>query len=115
VTELRHAVAARAAGAGLAGERLDDFVAAVNELLTNAVRHGGGTGHVQLWREPAAVVCVVTDRGAGMPAGWTPPIGRPAPAEPGGWGLWLVGELTDAIEFETGAAGTAVRISTNVF
>jgi serine/threonine-protein kinase RsbW len=115
VTELRHAVASRAADAGLAGERLDDFVAAVNELLTNAVRHGGGTGHVQLWREPTAVVCEVTDRGAGMPAGWTSRTGRPAPDEPGGRGLWLVGELTDAVELKTGDAGTAVRISTNVF
>jgi serine/threonine-protein kinase RsbW len=115
VTELRHAVASRAAGAGLAGERLDDFVVAVNELLTNAVRHGGGAGHVQLWRAPAAVVCEVTDRGGGLPADWSARTGRPAPDKPGGWGLWLAGALTDAIELTSNAAGTCVRISTNVF
>jgi anti-sigma regulatory factor (Ser/Thr protein kinase) len=115
VTALRHTVASRAADAGLGGDRLDDFVLAVNELLTNAVRHGGGRGHVALWREPRAVVCEVTDRGKGMPADRTAVTGRPAPDEPGGWGLWLAAELTDAIEVRTGDAGTAVRISTQVF
>jgi serine/threonine-protein kinase RsbW len=112
VTELRHTVAARAADAGLVGDRLDDFVVAVNELLTNAVRHGGGSGHVALWREPGAVVCEVSDRGTGMTADRT---GRPTTDEPGGWGLWLAAELTDAIEVRSGGDGTAVRISAQVF
>jgi serine/threonine-protein kinase RsbW len=115
VTELRHAVASCAAAAGLTGERLDDFVVAVNELLTNAVRHGGGIGHLRLWRAPDAVVCEVSDHGPGMPGEWSARTGRPAPDEPGGWGLWLAGKLTDSIELTSGAEGTAVRISTNVF
>jgi anti-sigma regulatory factor (Ser/Thr protein kinase) len=45
ITSLRHSVTAAAGAAGLTGDRLEDFVVAVNELLTNAVRHGGGTGH----------------------------------------------------------------------
>jgi len=115
VTELRHTVASRAADAGLAGDQLDDFVVAVNELLTNAVRHGGGSGHVALWREPAAVVCEVSDHGNGMPADRPAATELPRPDEPGGWGLWLAAELTDAIEVRSGAAGTAVRISASVF
>jgi serine/threonine-protein kinase RsbW len=115
VTELRHAVASRAGKAGLTGQRLDDFVVAVNELLTNAVRHGGGAGHVALWCDPATVVCEVTDRGPGMPTEWTPRTGRPAPDEPGGWGLWLADELTDSIEVTSDGTGTVVRISTNLF
>ena len=67
ITALRHAVASRAATAGLAGERLDDFVVAVNELLTNAVRHGGGQGRLALWRADDAVVCEVSDAGPGLP------------------------------------------------
>ena len=39
---------------------------AVNELLTNAVRHGGGTGRVTLWRADGAVVCEVSDHGRGL-------------------------------------------------
>jgi serine/threonine-protein kinase RsbW len=115
VTALRHAVSSLAAEAGLTGDRLDDFVVAVNELLTNAVRHGGGTGHVALWREPGAVVCEVTDRGTGMPVDRTWPSARPGTDGPGGWGLWLAAELTDAIEVRTGDDGTTVRISAQVF
>jgi anti-sigma regulatory factor (Ser/Thr protein kinase) len=111
VTSLRHAVASSASDAGLSGDRLEDFVVAVNELLTNAVRHGGGTGHVSLWCTNGAVVCEVTDRGHGMPAGRRRAPRRPAIDEPGGRGLWLAGELTDAIEVDSGAGGTAVRVS----
>ncbi|WP_438829958.1 ATP-binding protein [Actinoplanes friuliensis] len=108
VTELRHLVAARGGGSGLTGDRLDDFVVAVNELLTNAVRHGGGTGHLTVWVEDDSLICEVDDRGAGL--GFVD-LHRPAPNQPGGWGLWLVGELTDTCEIKTGPQGTAIRIS----
>jgi anti-sigma regulatory factor (Ser/Thr protein kinase) len=111
VSALRHAVASRAEAAGLRGDRLEDFVVAVNELLTNAVRHGGGEGRVRLWHEDAAVVCEVTDRGTGLTG---PAPGRPAVDELGGRGLWLAGELTDSIDLRTGAEGTTVRVSTSV-
>ena len=109
VTALRHAVTARAGAAGLAGDRLDDFVVAVNELLTNAVRHGGGTGHLTLSCTADSVVCEVTDEGPGTV---TMPQKRPAPDQPGGWGLYLVRELTDTFAVKTGPEGTAVRVST---
>jgi anti-sigma regulatory factor (Ser/Thr protein kinase) len=104
-------VASSASGAGLSGDRLDDFVVAVNELLTNAVRHGGGAGHVSLWRTGGAMVCEVTDDGRGMPASRRRAPLRPANDQPGGRGLWLAGELTDVIEVDSGARGTAVRVS----
>jgi serine/threonine-protein kinase RsbW len=113
VTALRHAVAAAAARAGLAGQRLDDFVVAVNELLTNAVRHGGGAGHLALWRSATAVMCEVSDRGAGLDGAAR--AGRPAPDVPGGRGLWLAGELTDELEIKSGEEGTAVRIASRLF
>jgi serine/threonine-protein kinase RsbW len=110
VTALRHAVAARAAAAGLTGDRLDDFVVAVNELLTNAVRHGGGTGRLTLSCTADAVVCEVADSGPGV--GALRPE-KPAPDQPGGWGLYLVRELTDTFAVKTGPEGTAVRVSTS--
>ena len=114
VTELRHVITSCARSAGLAGDRLGDFVVAVNELLTNAVRHGGGLGHVALWVEDGAVVCEVTDSGGGIPPDLATGA-RPAPDQPGGWGLWLAGELTDTIEITSGRDGTAVRVATQTF
>lgn len=113
VTPLRHSVTACARAAGLSGDRLEDFVVAVNELMTNAVRHGGGRGRVALWRAGDAVSCAVTDRGAGTSR---PPVRpeRPTGDVPGGWGLWLARRLTDEMWVESGAEGTTVRISTRV-
>jgi serine/threonine-protein kinase RsbW len=113
VSVLRHAVASRAGHAGLSGDRLDDFVVAVNELLTNAVRHGGGAGRVELWREDDAVVCEVSDHGGGL-AG-AAPADRPPPVQLGGRGLWLAGELTDELVINSGEQGTAVRILSHIF
>jgi serine/threonine-protein kinase RsbW len=113
VTALRHTVTSRAARAGMAGERLDDFVVAVNELLTNAVRHGGGVGRVALWCADGVVVCEVADDGAGI-AGRPARPSRPAADEAGGWGLWLADELTDSLEIDSGPAGTTVRISSRI-
>jgi anti-sigma regulatory factor (Ser/Thr protein kinase) len=113
VTALRHAVASCAGAAGLAGDRLGDFVVAVNELLTNAVRHGGGHGRLTLWRDGTAVVCEVADDGGGL-TGRVDPENRPRLDSPGGWGLWLAGELTDRMEISSDAQGTAVRIASTV-
>jgi serine/threonine-protein kinase RsbW len=108
VTALRHAVASRAGESGLSGDRLEDFVVAVNELLTNAVRHGGGRGRISVWCERDEVFCEVSDHGPGL--GPVTPA-RPALGQPGGWGLFLVRELTDEVEIRTGPEGTSVRIS----
>lgn len=114
VTELRHIVTELASAAGLTGQRRDDFILAVNELVTNAVRHGGGTGQVRLWCVDGNLICEVIDRGTGLPADH--PIGqRRPPAEvAGGWGLWLARRLSDTFSVSTGPSGTTIRIQARI-
>jgi anti-sigma regulatory factor (Ser/Thr protein kinase) len=114
VTELRHSVTSCAHASGLSGQRLDDFVLAVNELITNAVRHGGGRGWLRLWQRAGELVCEVADHGRGISAQRLHDRSRPAPDTAGGWGLWLARELSDAMEVATGEAGTTVRITAAV-
>ena len=110
---LRRRVADSAADAGLRGMRLQAFVMAVNELITNAVVHGGGLGRLRLWRTDGKLVCEVTDEGPGIPAGRVPAVQPPAHAT-SGRGLWLTRTLTDAFSLQTGRGGTTVRVTSAV-
>ncbi|MFF4809661.1 ATP-binding protein [Micromonospora chersina] len=94
ITELRHAVAAHVEAAGLTGEPAAGFVLAVHELATNAVRHGGGAGHLHLQRQGDELRCDVVDHGPG-----TDPtaIRRAGGTEAGGRGLWLADHLADSL------------------
>lgn len=112
ISELRHTVFRYAVAAGLAGHLLDDFVLAINELVTNAVRHGGGAGLLCLWRANGELVCEVSDQGCGLADRSTGGYRRPPPSKVGGWGLWLARQLSDSMAVATGTSGTAVRIST---
>src|ERR1051326_7266341 len=67
ITALRHEVARCAVKAGLHAQRLEDFVLAVNEIVTNAVRHAGGHGRLRLWFQADTIRCEVTDEGGGIP------------------------------------------------
>jgi serine/threonine-protein kinase RsbW len=70
----------------------------VSEVVTNAVRHGGSAGPVELhasWNSEIRVA--VQDHGDGFSP--TPRNGRPD--EPGGFGLYLVGQLADRWGVET--------------
>jgi len=110
VTGLRHSLASCVEAAGLKGQRLDDFVLAVNELITNAVRHGGGAGQVRLWVTDEMVLCEVSDGGGGIGPDRLANHDRPAPDTAGGWGLWLAEQLSDTMTVTTGAEGTVVSI-----
>jgi anti-sigma regulatory factor (Ser/Thr protein kinase) len=94
VRDLRHQVADHLARAGATGEAAEDFVQAVNELVTNAVRHAGGGGVLELRRVADTVVCDVIDHGAGR----NPlTVRAQRPTEPGGRGLWLAHQLTGSL------------------
>jgi serine/threonine-protein kinase RsbW len=111
IANVRHAVTRLSARAGLAGQRLDDFVLAVNEMMTNVVRHAGGSGALTLWCQDEALHCEVRDDGPGIP---DEQLGRrrtPAALALGGRGLWLARTLCDSVTIITGPRGTTVRLA----
>ncbi|MGW4462684.1 ATP-binding protein [Micromonospora sp. NPDC004704] len=109
-TEVRHAVDAVIRRCRLSAEKAADFVTAVNEVMINAVRHGGGSGELRLW-ETADLVCEVRDHGPGFPANrYLNRSERPTPSPDGGMGLWIVQQTTDTLSIDSTTGGTTVRI-----
>jgi serine/threonine-protein kinase RsbW len=111
---VRHLVEQASHRAGLADEALRDFVLAVQELMTNAVRHGGGWGRLCLRRDGDLLICAVTDCGPGF-AGDPARHGRlPAPDAHGGRGLFLAQQMTDNLHVSSGRTGVTVTVTMNL-
>lgn len=111
VSSLRRQVDHAARRAGLSAQQVDGFVIAVNEVMANAVRHGGGSGRLRLWRG-SDVVCQIEDQGQGFSASeYLDRIERPVPSPTGGMGLWLAQQTTDSLAIDSGPTGTTVHIS----
>ncbi|MDE3070306.1 MAG: sensor histidine kinase [Acidobacteriota bacterium] len=108
LVRVRSVVSEEAARADLTLGQCGEVVLAVNELATNSVQHGGGTGVLQCWHEHGRLTCQISDSGRIR----DPLAGRvrPAPGARGGRGLWLVNQLCDLVQIRTGPRGTAVRI-----
>lgn len=111
LADTRAAVHHHAREQGLLGERLEDFVMAVNECLVNVLAHGGGQGRLRLWREGETLLCEVRDSGGGIPSRYLDESELPEPSQLGGRGIWLIRRLTDGAVFATGPAGTTVLIA----
>jgi anti-sigma regulatory factor (Ser/Thr protein kinase) len=105
---VRRLVADYAAAAGLDSKRSGEFVVAVNEAVTNTVRHADGIGVLRLWREGHSVICDVVDHG------WIqdPLAGRlpVSPTEPAGRGLWIIHQLCDLVQVRSSETSTIVRM-----
>jgi serine/threonine-protein kinase RsbW len=114
LTFVRHIVAGYATTCGLRCARLEDFVLAVSEIMTNVVRHGGGTGSIALSLVDHVVTCVITDQGSGVPAHFLSERPLPATAEPSGRGLLVARRLCDDMTVTTGRTGTTVRLVMSV-
>jgi len=108
LTSLRAVVARRGDRAGLSPSRRDDLVLAINELATNAIRHGGGAGMLRMWETAGALVSEVSDAGRID----QPLAGRelPRPGQIGRYGLWLVNQLCDLVEQRAAPDGNVVRV-----
>ncbi|MFG2043347.1 anti-sigma factor RsbA family regulatory protein [Dactylosporangium sp. NPDC048998] len=105
---VRQFVAVHAIRLGVPADRLDDFTLAVNEIATNAVRHGAGHGEVRIWATGRRVVCEITDSGHATDnfLGFL----RADPHAGHGHGLWIARQICDLLEMRTGESGTTVRL-----
>lgn len=109
LSQLRRTVAAAASAAGLSGERVADFVLAVNEIASNSVEHGPGSGQLRLWRDEQQVVAEIADDGRmSVPF---PGLVAPPPSGARGRGLWLASELADVLQVWSDVEGTVVRVT----
>ncbi|WP_203884464.1 ATP-binding protein [Planotetraspora kaengkrachanensis] len=113
ITRVRHLVTESARDAGLGGAALEDFVLAVHEALTNAVRHGLPPRGIAMWVDSGLLICEVSDGGPGIPA---QALDRDYPStrfDFGGRGLWLMNRLARR-EVRTGPHGTTLRLCTKL-
>jgi anti-sigma regulatory factor (Ser/Thr protein kinase) len=112
VTTLRHAVAQFAADNGMTDVTRYWFVLAVHEVAVNAVRHGGGKGHLELWYADGHLQCRITDHGPGVPTNPHPGLSwtRPATNATSGRGLWLAQRVCQITTFSDGT-GTTVGLT----
>ena len=103
----RRFVADRAAAETIDPDRADGLVLAVDELVTNSLRHGGGSGVLRAWREHEDVVCEVADAGTIS----DPLVGRLRPSleRSGGRGLWIANHFCDLLQIRSSMDGTRVR------
>jgi anti-sigma regulatory factor (Ser/Thr protein kinase) len=107
--QLRHAVTEWAARAGLQGQRAVDFVIAVHEIATNAVRHGSPVARLAL--HSAGTVAQAEVRDSGL---WPP--GPEAATAPGalGMGLQVARQVCDEVTIRPGASGSTVILQMNL-
>ena len=110
ISLVRHAVQGLLVAAGFAGDRLQSFVLAVNEIITNAVLHAGGRGRVVLRPSDHSIWCTITDSGPGIPARYRQPPEIPEAFEVGGRGIWLAYRLCDEVTMATGPIGTTIGL-----
>lgn len=115
---LRRDLTQRAADATLpdgSGPALEDFLLAVDEMTTNALRHGRPPVDLRLWAGEKRLVCTITDHGAGLQdpfIGYGPAHG--ADLSLGGMGLWLARQLCDHVDITTAEDGVRVRLTTDL-
>jgi anti-sigma regulatory factor (Ser/Thr protein kinase) len=111
IDDVRHRVRELSLASGLTGDYLTDWVMAINELTTNAVRHGSATAEVTM-RRGNRLFCQVRDHGSGFdPSGYLGRSRRPALTATGGMGLWLVEQTTELLSLTSGPTGTTVRVA----
>jgi anti-sigma regulatory factor (Ser/Thr protein kinase) len=106
LVKVRRLVAEEGLNAELPPDRIIDLQSAVNELATNSIMHGGGSGTLRTWSDEDRVVCEVRDFGHITDA----MVGRLRPPLRKGRGLVVVHYLSDLVQRHTSTTGTTTRV-----
>lgn len=108
----RDTVSAAAADFGLDAKRRYEFVFAVNEAVTNAIKHGSpdtdGAVGVLVHARGDVLVCTVTDCGP-----FRPRVAPPRPDGDGGRGIPFMTALSDSFDLLVEVGRTTVRLTKN--
>jgi anti-sigma regulatory factor (Ser/Thr protein kinase) len=112
---LRHAVAAELATVDAPHDLVQDFLIAIDEMTSNALRHGQAPVSLRLWISSDRLICTISDHGTG----WDDPFAGYGPAHGenlshGGMGLWLARQLCDHVDIRRGEHGVSVRLTTDL-
>jgi anti-sigma regulatory factor (Ser/Thr protein kinase) len=109
LSEVRVLAETQARAAGLAADRVMDFVIAVSEVAANTVQHAQSPGSMEIWCTAGEIICEIRDSGV-----ITDPmtVGRQPPAADasGGHGLWLVHQICDKVDLRSDESGTTIRL-----
>jgi anti-sigma regulatory factor (Ser/Thr protein kinase) len=107
--ELRSFVSTVAAESGFEAQEQASVVLAVGEVAANSIRHGDGTGSLQIWTDRGSLLCEVHDHGVVTHA----LVGRRRPHNDvvGGRGLWIVNRLCELVQIRSDPSGTTVRLT----
>ena len=109
LSEVRVLAETQARRAGLAEDRIVDFVIAVSEIAANTVRHARTQGSMEIWSRRRGDHLRDARRRGDRRSG----VGR-APAARGrrerGHGLWLARQICDKVELHSDSDGTTIRL-----
>jgi anti-sigma regulatory factor (Ser/Thr protein kinase) len=108
--DVRRDVETLASRCGLEDLRLYYFVVAVNEIMTNAIHHGGGEGSLRIAWLGEFFECEVVDQGPGFPPEQLAGAIKPAADTLSGRGLWLTRQLCDKVDIASDETGTRVTL-----
>ena len=105
---IRRRLKSWAGAEGLGSDATEDLVLAVDEIATNSIRHGGGSGSLRMWRNDRSLLCEVRDGGEMR----DPLLGRVQPGDEAvcGRGMWIVNQLCDLVQIRSSPAGSQIRM-----
>lgn len=108
LADIRASVGRHAGLSGLDPSVAEDLVLAVNEIVTNSVRHAGGAGVLRMWETDDSLIAEIRDIGHID----RPLIGREQPTldQTSGFGLWIANQVCDLVQVRTFPEGSVVRL-----